>query len=54
MEAGDRLEFAEEDGRLIATKAQAGDPVDAVYGILGVGVSTDEQIRALRGTPDTV
>ncbi|HYM44558.1 MAG TPA: AbrB/MazE/SpoVT family DNA-binding domain-containing protein [Solirubrobacteraceae bacterium] len=54
IKAGDRLEFAEEGGRLVATKAVSGDPVDAVYGILGPGGSTDEVIRALRGTPDAV
>jgi antitoxin PrlF len=52
IKAGDRLEFAEEDGRLIAVKALPGDPVDAVYGILAPGESTDEAIRALRGPPD--
>jgi prephenate dehydrogenase len=29
----------------------SGDPVDAVYGILSLDVSTDEAIRALRGEP---
>jgi antitoxin PrlF len=54
IKAGDRLEFAEEGGRLVAVKTLPGDPVDTVYGILGPGKSTDEAIRALRGLPDAV
>ena len=51
---GDRLELVEDAGRLIATKAVPGndDPVEAVYGILSLGVATDQAIRALRGEPD--
>jgi AbrB family looped-hinge helix DNA binding protein len=52
IKAGDQLAFSEEHGRLIARKATGGDPVDAVYGILNLDVSTDEAIRALRGEPD--
>jgi antitoxin PrlF len=53
---GDQLELVEDAGRLVATKAALGrdDPVDAVYGILSLDVSTDEAIRALRGRPDAV
>jgi antitoxin PrlF len=53
---GDRLELVEDAGRLVATKTVPGDgdPVDAVFGILNPGVSTDEAIRALRGEPDGV
>lgn len=52
---GDQLELVEDAGRLVATKAAlGGDPVDAAYGILSPGVSTDEAIRVLRGEPDTV
>jgi len=53
---GDRLEIVEDAGRLIATKTAPGDgdPVDAAYGILDAGSSTDEMIRALRGEPDAV
>jgi antitoxin PrlF len=51
---GDRLELVEDAGRLVATKTVPGDPVAAVYGILGAGRRTDETIRALRGTPDAV
>ncbi len=54
IRAGDRLELTEEEGRLVARKAVADDPVAAAYGILGTGQTTDEAIRALRGTPDIV
>lgn len=54
IRAGDRLELSEEEGRLVARKATADDPVAAAYGILGTGHRTDEAIRALRGTPDAV
>jgi antitoxin PrlF len=51
---GDRLELVEDAGRLVATKTVPGDPVAAVYGILGAERGTDETIRALRGPPDAV
>ncbi|HUB37004.1 MAG TPA: AbrB/MazE/SpoVT family DNA-binding domain-containing protein [Solirubrobacteraceae bacterium] len=53
---GDRLELVEDEGRLVVTKTVPGDgdPVDAVYGILSLDVSTDEAIRTLRGEPDAV
>lgn len=35
------LEFHEQDGRLIATKALIQDPVEAVYGILDLRQATD-------------
>ncbi len=54
LEVGDRLELVEKDGQLVVTKAVSGDPVAAVYGILGAGGCTDETIRALRGAPDAV
>jgi AbrB family looped-hinge helix DNA binding protein len=49
---GQALEFTEERGRLVATKAQAEDPVTSVYGILRVDRSTDEIVADLRGDPD--
>jgi AbrB family looped-hinge helix DNA binding protein len=51
---GDRLELVEDAGRLIATKTVPGedDPVDTVYGILNLDVSTDEAIQAMRGEPE--
>jgi AbrB family looped-hinge helix DNA binding protein len=51
---GDRLEFAEERGRLVVTKASEQDPVSAVYGILAHDRSTDEVMRDLRGEADVV
>jgi antitoxin PrlF len=54
IRAGDQLEFSEEDGRLIARKAGEQDPVQAVYGILELGQSTDEILSALRGEPEVV
>jgi antitoxin PrlF len=46
------LEFREEAGRLVAAKVADLDPVEAVYGVLGSGRSTDDQIRRLRGPAD--
>lgn len=54
IRAGDRLEFSEEEGRLVARKATNDDPVEAVYGVLSPGTSTDDAIRAMRGEPDAV
>jgi AbrB family looped-hinge helix DNA binding protein len=54
IRAGDQLELTEESGRLVVRKAVPSDPVASVYGILNMPESTDEAIRALRGTPDTV
>jgi AbrB family looped-hinge helix DNA binding protein len=53
---GDQLEILEEGGRLVVTKTilGGGDPVDAVYGMLGSDSSTDEMIRTLRGQPDAL
>jgi antitoxin PrlF len=48
---GTYLEFEEgSNGRLIGRKSPTeSDAVDAVYGILGTGGSTDDIIRELRG-----
>ena len=46
---GEILDFEEEEGRLVARKAAAQDPVDAAYGILGVGRRTNELVDLLRG-----
>lgn len=51
---GQVLEFEAENGRLVATKVGHRDPVDAVYGILGSGRSTDEYIDEIRGPADAV
>lgn len=49
IEAGDNLEFVEEEGRLIAVKADTDDPVESVYGILALGQSTDTFVDEIRG-----
>jgi|CZKG01.1.fsa_nt_gi antitoxin PrlF len=55
IRAGDQLELTEDGGRLVARKAAPSeDPVGSVYGILSTHESTDDAIRALRGTPDAV
>lgn len=54
IRGGDRLEFSEGHGGLVVRKATDQDPVEAVYGILSPGESTDEMLRALRGDPDAV
>jgi antitoxin PrlF len=46
---GDELDFSEEGGRLVALKSTRQDPVDAVYGSVNLGRSTNEIIRELRG-----
>jgi antitoxin PrlF len=52
---GQVLDFDEEAGRLVATKAAPEqDPVAAVYGIAKLNRRTDDLMRELRGDPDTV
>ena len=50
---GQELEFTEEQGRLVATKAGGVDHVAAVYGRFKSRKSTDEVIADLRGKPGT-
>ncbi len=45
---GEVLDFEAERGRLVARKRLAEDPVDAVYGILDTGASTDVLLAELR------
>jgi antitoxin PrlF len=52
IKPGEELDFQEQEGRLVATKISHRDPVDAVYGILSLDVSTDEFIAELRGDLD--
>lgn len=54
IKPGDRLEFIEEHGHMVVSKAGNQDPVGAVYGILNLDKSTDDALRQLRGEPDTV
>ncbi len=49
LKPGTVLEFAEEQGRLIAVKSGAADPVSEVYGCLGRKIDTDAVIAELRG-----
>ena len=49
---GQVLDFSAEGGRVVATKAVPEDPIEAVYGILRLGRSTDEVVRSLRGEAD--
>ncbi|MDX6720692.1 MAG: hypothetical protein QOJ63_2946 [Solirubrobacteraceae bacterium] len=51
---GQVLEFETDHGRLVATKVTQRDPVDAVYGILGSGGSTDAFLDEIRGPADAV
>jgi AbrB family looped-hinge helix DNA binding protein len=46
---GTVLDFFEEQGRLIARKAEAVDSVDLVFGRFGRGRNTDEIIKEIRG-----
>ena len=49
IRAGQALKVSEEAGRLVLAKADASDPVDAVYGILKLGRSTNVLMAQLRG-----
>ena len=49
IRAGQALEVSEEGGRLVLAKADARDPVDAVYGMLKLGRPTDRIMTQLRG-----
>lgn len=50
---GTVVEFHEEPGRIVLTKAQVRDPVEAVTGILAsTGKGTDEVLLDLRGPVD--
>jgi antitoxin PrlF len=46
---GTVLNFVEEQGRLIAKKAEPADEVDRVFGCLGRGRNTDDVLQELRG-----
>jgi AbrB family looped-hinge helix DNA binding protein len=49
LRPGAVLDFTLEQGRLVAVKEVAGDPVEAVRGCLGGGRKTGEFLAALRG-----
>ena len=48
---GELLDFDEEGGRLVARKAPVRDALDALYGIIDLGQSTDAFLHDLRGEP---
>jgi AbrB family looped-hinge helix DNA binding protein len=54
IRGGDRLEFTEGHGGFVVRRTTDQDPVEAVYGILSPGESTEDTLRALRGDPDAV
>jgi AbrB family looped-hinge helix DNA binding protein len=47
--SGTQLDFTEEDGRLVAEKADDNDALDRVYGRLGRGRKTESVLKPLRG-----
>lgn len=49
---GQVLDFRDERGHLVATKATPLDVVERVYGILKTRRPTDEVLRSLRGAVD--
>ena len=51
---GQVLDFHEERGALVATKANGEDPVAQVFGILRDGRPTDHIVEELRGAVDAV
>ena len=51
---GQELDFVEERGRLVATKASPVDALERAYGILRLDAGTDELLRQLRGDADGV
>ena len=49
---GQELEVREQDGAIIASKAQPVDPLTAVTGVIDTDKSTDELIEEIRGEAD--
>lgn len=52
IEPGEVLDFAEEDGRLVAVKRPQHERLDSVYGILRGQVDSDAFVEELRGPVD--
>lgn len=48
IQPGQVLEFAEENGRLVATKASASSPFQSLYGVLQLQGRVDEVVREMR------
>ena len=51
MQPGIVLDFHDENGRLVAVKAVATDPIAQMYGTLKLGKRTNALMRELRGEP---
>lgn len=52
LERGAVLEFREEDGRIVVSKAWRDDPVSAVFGVIQDPLDVDAWIEELRGPVD--
>jgi len=53
IRAGQEVEFTDDSGRIVMTKALSDDdPIAAVYGILNLNGSVDELIEEMRGPAD--
>jgi antitoxin PrlF len=51
---GQVLDFTENHGHLVVTKADETDPIERVYGILPSDPTTDAFIASIRGDPDAI
>jgi antitoxin PrlF len=49
IRAGERLDFEERAGELVARKASSDDPVGELYGSLKLGEPVDGFVRRVRG-----
>ncbi|CAN5762299.1 hypothetical protein BH20GEM1_BH20GEM1_13500 [soil metagenome] len=52
LRPGQVLVVREERGELVMTKDLPEDPLESVTGIVDLGGTTDEALKALRGEPD--
>ena len=48
IQPGQVLEFVEENGRLVATKARTASPFQSLYGVLRLEGCVDDWIREMR------
>ena len=49
LRKGQVLEVHEEKGKLVMTKSTSSDPFEKYYGVLNIGLTTDEIMTELRG-----
>jgi antitoxin PrlF len=49
LRKGQVLEVREEEGKLVMTKTTSTDPFQKYYGVLDLGLTTDEIMTQLRG-----